>query len=203
MLWRKLFRDIKENKGAYLACVTIILIGLMLFSSLSIVMDNLKSSQQAFYYHQNFADGFVDLKAMPLSEVNRLQTIKGIKDIQGRMIKDVRVAAQDKAEDRSEEVYLRLISIDPTHPRPINDMHLLKGQHLQNDVFNIWVDNQFLKPTTLTSMIPWRSLPTVKKSVYISPERALAPNSSIRCVPPMTFSPTLKPSVLPMFLLKS
>ncbi|HHZ17388.1 MAG TPA: FtsX-like permease family protein [Peptococcaceae bacterium] len=149
MLWRKLFRDIKENKGAYLACVTIILIGLMLFSSLSIVMDNLKSSQQAFYYHQNFADGFVDLKAMPLSEVNRLQTIKGIKDIQGRMIKDVRVAAQDKAEDRSEEVYLRLISIDPTHPRPINDMHLLKGQHLQNDVFNIWVDNQFFEANHL------------------------------------------------------
>ena len=29
MLWRKMFRDLKENKGAYFACVVIITIGLM------------------------------------------------------------------------------------------------------------------------------------------------------------------------------
>lgn len=33
MLWKKVFRDLKGNKGAYAACVAVIVIGLMIFTS--------------------------------------------------------------------------------------------------------------------------------------------------------------------------
>lgn len=153
MLWRKLFRDIKENKGAYLACVTIILIGLMVYSSFSIVMDNLHSAQKDFYYRQNFADGFADVKGMPLAEVKKLQALEGIKAIQGRLVKDVRVlkiGERNQLGNRGEEVYLRLVSVDPNNPQPINNVHLLKGQPLRNDALNIWVDNKFFAANQLT-----------------------------------------------------
>lgn len=153
MLWRKLFRDIKENKGAYLACITIILIGLMVYSSFSIVMDNLYFSQKDFYYRQNFADGFADVKSLPLSEVKKLQSLEGIKALQGRLIKDVRVLKignENNQRNDQEEVYLRLISTDPGNPQPINDVHLLKGQPLKNDAFNIWVDNKFFTANNLS-----------------------------------------------------
>lgn len=153
MLWRKLYRDLKENKGAYLACIVIILIGLMVYTSFSIVMDNLHSSQQNFYYQQNFADGFAEVKAMPLSEVAKLQALEGIKAIQGRLIKDVRVLSLggkgEGGEKSKEEVYLRLVSTDPGTPRPINDVFLEKGQPLQQEKLNIWVDNKFFAANKL------------------------------------------------------
>lgn len=166
MLWRKLFRDIKENKGAYLACITIILIGLMVYSSFSIVMDNLHSSQQDFYYRQNFADGFADVKSLPLAEVNKLHSLEGIKNIQGRLIKDVRVlkiGAGNNLEKRREEVYLRLISTDPNHPQPVNDVRLLKGQPLRNEAFNIWVDNKFFAANQLALNDPLEIITNGKK----------------------------------------
>ncbi len=165
MLWRKLFRDIKENKGAYFACITIIIIGLMVYSSFSIVMDNLNSAQKDFYYRQNFADGFADVKAMPLAEVKKLQALEGIKAIQGRLIKNVRVLkiGDNQLKNRQEEVYLRLISIDPNNRQPINNVHLLKGQSLRNDAFNIWVDNKFFVANELTLNAPLEIVANGKK----------------------------------------
>ncbi|MDD2432839.1 MAG: hypothetical protein PHX01_03965, partial [Clostridia bacterium] len=109
MLWRKMIRELKENKGAYLACVVIITIGLMVFTSFSIVVDNLYSAQKNFYLQQNFADGFAEVEAIPLSEVKKLKAIEGIKEIEGRLSKEVRVLTSDSKEN----VYLRLFFLDP------------------------------------------------------------------------------------------
>lgn len=109
MLWKKMIRDLKENKGAYLATIIIIVIGLMVFTSFSMVMDNLRLSQQSFYKNQNFADGFIEVQAMPPSEIEKLQDIQGINDVQGRLVKDVKVLFPN----RDENVYLRLVSVDP------------------------------------------------------------------------------------------
>lgn len=150
MLWRKLFRDIKENKGAYLASITIILIGLMVYSSFSIVLDSLISAQQKFYTEQNFADGFAEVVSMPPSEVKKLRSLEGIKDIQGRLVKEVRVLrVGNKTAEPEKDIYLRLISTDPHEPRPINDVQLHKGRALKNETLNIWVDSQFFAANQL------------------------------------------------------
>jgi putative ABC transport system permease protein len=150
MLRRKLFRDIKENKGAYLASITIILIGLMVYSSFSIVVDSLISAQQKFYTQQNFADGYAEVLSMPPSEVKKLESLDGIKDIQGRLVKEVRVLrVGNKAADPDEDIYLRLVSTDPDEPRPINDVQLQKGRALKNDTMNILVNSQFFAANQL------------------------------------------------------
>lgn len=139
MLWRKMLRDIKDNRGSYLACITIIVVGLMFFTSFVIVSDNLNLSKDTFYFEQNFADGFADVKAMPYGDIQKLRTIEGIRQIQGRLIKDVRVLMPNGGDN----IYLRLISTDPDIDNPINGVKLEQGTPLNNNELNIWIDNKF------------------------------------------------------------
>lgn len=148
MLWRKMFRDLMENKGAYFACVVIITIGLMFFTAFSIVVDNLYSAQKNFYQKQNFADGFADIKAMPLSEINKLQAIEGIRDIEGRLSKEVQVL-NIRTPNNEENIYLRLYSVDPEKAHPINGIHLEHGSALDINSLNIWVDSKFFVANNL------------------------------------------------------
>lgn len=145
MLWRKMLRDMKDNKGSYLACITIIVVGLMVFTSFVIVSDNLNLSKDTFYFNQNFADGFADVKAMPYSEIGKLRSIEGIRQIQGRLIKDVRVLMPD----RGDNIYLRLVSTDPDIEDPINGVRLEQGIALTEDELNIWIDNKFFAANSL------------------------------------------------------
>lgn len=146
MLWRKVFRDLKENKGTYIASIVIITIGLMVFTSFSIMVDNLHSSQQSFYKDQNFADGFAEVVALPFSDLDRLDTIEGISEIEGRMVKDVRVLFPN----RTENVFLRLVSINPNKAHPINGIHLTQGIPLNDREMNIWLDDNFFEANKLS-----------------------------------------------------
>ena len=123
-----MLRDLHENIGAYLACMVIVIIGLMVFTSFSMVRDNLQSARDRFYKNQNFADGFVQLRSLPYSEVEKLRRIKGIAAIEGGMVKDVRVIFPD----RQDNTYLRLISLDPELANPINGMLLIQGKPLSS-----------------------------------------------------------------------
>jgi len=139
MLFRKMRRDLMEQKGAYAACIIVIAIGLMVYSSMSMVMDNLVLSRDSFYQNQNFADGFAEVTALPYTQIEPLSKIEGIQQIQGRLIKDVRVIMPDEEEN----VYLRLVSIETSQSPLINDVLLDQGIPLEDDSMNLWVDNKF------------------------------------------------------------
>ncbi|NLI90824.1 MAG: FtsX-like permease family protein [Peptococcaceae bacterium] len=145
MLFRKMRRDLMQQKGAYTACIIVIAIGLMVYSSMSMVMDNLLLSRDSFYKSQNFADGFAEVEGIPYSQVARLGEVDGIKQIQGRLIKDVRVVMPD----RQDNVYLRLVSVDTSQSSLINDVLLEKGIALEDGIMNLWVDNKFFEANHL------------------------------------------------------
>ncbi len=141
MLRKKVIRDLKENKGAYIACITVIVLGLIIFTSFSMVIDNLHLAQTRFYNQQNFADGFAEIQAIPYSEMDHLKKLKGIDNLQGRLVKDVKLVLKDQ----DKNIYLRLISIDPTQENNINEMVLSQGIPLDRQEMNIWVDNKFFE----------------------------------------------------------
>ncbi|HZK18731.1 MAG TPA: FtsX-like permease family protein, partial [Clostridia bacterium] len=151
MLLRKMFRDLKENKGAYIACIVVIVIGLMTFSSFSMAIRNLKLSQEDFYTEETFADGFANVRSMPTEKIKKLGNIEGIQDIQGRIVHDVRVmgGSQGKARE-GKEVYLRLISLDLENADIINNMRLLQGVPLGSNKLNIWLDNKFFEANNMS-----------------------------------------------------
>ena len=73
------------------------------------MVETLQTSQQSFYENQNFADGFVQVKGIPRDEVKKLKDIEGIKEIQGRLVKEVMVLKPESKKN----VYLRLVSVEP------------------------------------------------------------------------------------------
>ncbi len=145
MLWRKMLRDILGNKGSYLACLVLVLIGLVVFTAFSILSDNLRLSKEEFYTGQNFADGFVELTTMPQRHVETLSRIDGISHLSGRLVREVRLYAPQ----RQESVYLRLVSLDLTDPGRVNDALLLSGAELTGGALNAWIDNKFFEANGL------------------------------------------------------
>lgn len=123
MLWRKLRRDLYENKAAYIACVIVIAIGLMVFTFSAIVLENLHAAKNDFYRDYGFADGFARVRSIPDSEVERLRQVEGVADIEGRLVKDVRILLPD----REESIYLRLVSIRAGERLAISRAQLLEG----------------------------------------------------------------------------
>ncbi len=145
MLWRKMIRDIMSNKGSYLACLVLVLIGLAVFTAFSIASNNLSFSKESFYRDQNFAHGFIELESMPRSDVERLSSMEGIAQVSGRTVKEVRVHDPRRAEG----VYLRLVSLDLEEARRVNDVLLLQGEALTPGELQAWVDNQFFAANRL------------------------------------------------------
>lgn len=145
MLFLKMLRDIKENKASYIACIIVVMAGLLVFTSMSMVSNNLNTAKERFYKDANFADGFVSIKNLPYSQLDDLSKINGIKQIEGRIVKDVRVYT----EDSNKSIYLRLISIDLNKDFHINSPMLMKGNSLKNNSNNILVDTNFFKANNL------------------------------------------------------
>lgn len=142
ILWKKLFRDLKENKMAYFACLIVISIGLMSYTAMSIAMDNLNRAKNEFYEEKHFAEGFAKLRSMPLSKVQTLSRIEGIKKIEGRLVKEVRVLLPGREEDN---VYLRLVAINPADPSHLNGVQKIQGRELEADKANIWIGPKFFE----------------------------------------------------------
>lgn len=139
-----MMRDVWSQKGTYIACVMIMVIGLMTFNLFSIGYDNFSYSRDVYYKEMNFADGFANVKGMPTSELRKLEALKEIKVIEGRLIKDVRII-QD---DQEGNAYLRLISFVPETNDSLNQFELQSGGIPKNGKKNeIVLDSKYYDAT--------------------------------------------------------
>ena len=163
MLHRKMVRDLLKNKGAYFACIVIIALGLLIFTAFSTMVEALQVSQQDFYENQNFADGFIQVKAIPRLEVKKLKEIEGIKEIQGRFVRDVMFFAP-KGE---QGVYLRLVSMELDEETLINEPLLNTGNPLIDKAMKIWVDNKFFEANGLNLNDEVEIIASAKKENFL------------------------------------
>lgn len=145
MLFLKMLRDIRENKASYIACIIVVAVGILVFTSMSMVSNNLNSAKERFYKNANFADGFASVNGIPYNEIDNLARIKGIKHIDGRLVKDVRVYS----EDTNKNVYLRLISVDLNRNYILNMPILIEGEYLKNNSKSILIDTGFFNANKL------------------------------------------------------
>lgn len=139
MLWRKMFREILENRVAYLACTIVIAIGLMLYASMSMSKDNLIFAKDELYREFHFADGFAKVKAIPYSRVKSLEEIEGVSIANGRLVKDVRVLT----ENANDNVYLRLVSLHEKEEHTLNGVMLLQGSFPEKNRRQVLLADKF------------------------------------------------------------
>ena len=140
MLWRKMVRDILENKAAYLACLVVITIGLMVYTSLNLTTDNLWQAKESFYAEYGFPDGFATVRGITEAEIRRLAALPGIARMEGRMVQDVQVIFPGQEDN----TFLRLVTVEIGQEKPIVTVKLLDGLPLDPHLPGIWVDPQFL-----------------------------------------------------------
>ncbi|TWH59428.1 putative ABC transport system permease protein [Desulfitobacterium sp. LBE] len=145
VLRKKLFREIQANKGVYLACIVVIIIGLLSYTSMSIVLENLVRSQSKFYEDTHFADGFVKVTAYPESQVKKLAQLEGIAHVEGRIVKDARLFEEQSDSNRS----LRLVSMGFETPPELNQVLLFSGRFPVDNSLEILVDPKFFAANKL------------------------------------------------------
>ncbi|MEW9668177.1 hypothetical protein [Ammoniphilus sp. 3BR4] len=129
-----------ENRMAYLACTVVIAIGLMLYASMSMSKDNLIFAKDQLYQEFHFADGFAKMKAIPYSRAISLDEIDGVGNVNGRLVKDVRVLMPNSHDN----VYLRLISLHDKQEHPLNGVKLLQGSFPEKTADKCWLRISFM-----------------------------------------------------------
>lgn len=145
VLRKKLLREIKANLGVYFACIVVIMIGLLTYTSMSIVVENLERAQSHFYAETQFSDGFVKLNGYPESKVANLANLAGIDKVEGRIVKDARLLDEETESNR----YLRLVSMNFTNRPDLNQVQLFSGQWPEEGKMEILVDPKFIAANSL------------------------------------------------------
>ncbi|EHL04959.1 efflux ABC transporter, permease protein [Desulfitobacterium hafniense DP7] len=145
VLRKKLFREIQANKGVYLACIVVIIIGLLSYTSMSIVLENLERAQSKFYADTHFADGFIKVTGYPESQVKKLAQLEGLADAEGRIVRDARLFEEQSDSNRS----LRLVSMGFETPPELNQILLFSGRFPVDSSLEILVDPKFFAANEL------------------------------------------------------
>lgn len=145
MLIRKMIRDMLENKLAYVACIVVMAMGLMTYSSMSIVMENLLNAKESFYTQYRMADAFAQVQSYPQNQLSEFEKIPGILKADGVIKQDFRVQMKDEVQS----VYLRVNSYDIHESDRLNDVYLSDGYDLTEDDFLIWIGQKFYEANDL------------------------------------------------------
>lgn len=128
---KKLLRDLLEHKGANIAVIIVIAIGIMMLNGAGIAMDTLLYSKESFYEKGNFPDAYASLISVPQKVVSNLEDIDGITKAETRLIEDVKIPNTKKV--------IRLISQTSFSGKYI----LLRGNPPKPNTYEILIDNKF------------------------------------------------------------
>lgn len=118
-----LLRMIKKSKSQFAAVVMIIVVGICIFTAMSMTAVNMRHTVDAYYAENHFADLFILTGAVPAQEVTHLKKIDGVKQVTGRITTDVPMVTDDP----NERVNIRLVTISPD-PKALCQSTLIEGR---------------------------------------------------------------------------
>jgi protein of hypothetical function DUF214 len=130
---KKLFRDLLEHKGANIAAIIVIAIGIMMYSGAAISMDTLIYSKENFYEKANFPSAYAKLISVNEKVIYPLEEIKGVKKVELRLIQDVKIPDTSKT--------IRLISQTDS----IGKYIIKQGRKPVQNNYEILPDSMFAK----------------------------------------------------------
>jgi len=109
MLFKKVYRAMWAHKRAYIACMFLIAVGIMMRTAMGVAAGGLQTAKLSFYDEYNLAHVYARVGAVSVSDIDRLRSIPGIQDVNARNKIEVRA----EIEGSDEIITLRLISFDP------------------------------------------------------------------------------------------
>jgi putative ABC transport system permease protein len=119
---RKLVRELYGAKGLLFLIASIIAVGITCFVSMQSAYHNLDQAKQRYYRQCRMADFWLDLKKVPLSELDSLYLIPGIAEFRSR----IRFAATVDLEDFAEPLNGLVLSL-PDQKQPVLNGIVMRG----------------------------------------------------------------------------
>ena len=114
----RLLRMVRHSKGQFVSVTVIVAVALCIYILFSITSTNLRNSVDYYYKITNISDLTIQLVKIPQGALENLQSIEGVRDVQGRVCVDVAL----EVEEEKERVKIRLISI-PDNGGSINKLY--------------------------------------------------------------------------------
>lgn len=131
ILIKKAIRSMLSNKRAYIACIVLLTIGIIIYCSMGISIDTLEVRKDEYYKEYELADGFGELTAIPKAALHSVEKIEGIKEVKGRIVTEARVLM----ENNNKIMTLRLISYDKNNLSRLNSFSIKGGSFKEtNDI---------------------------------------------------------------------
>lgn len=134
----RLLRMIKNTKGQFIAITIVVIVGLTIYTAVSMGAVNLDNTVKHYYKITNFSDLYVQLVKIPDNAIEEITKIEGVKKAEGRLVFDVPL----KTNDDEEKVNVRIISTKEKRDQ-INSLYLEKGNFIKNPNNEALVINQF------------------------------------------------------------
>lgn len=163
-LTRKLLRGLTQRKGQFIAVVSVVAIGIMLYIAMSNSYQNLRNSQEEFYASNNFADYYFQVVKAPERIIRQIENIQGIDKAGGRITEDLTLV---KANDS--RATMRIVTYDPEEINGLNKLHILSGRIFSvsspSGEIEAVVDPQFM---TANELVPGESINIVKEGRQIN-----------------------------------
>ena len=129
---RKLLRELYRAKGMLLAVTSIIAVGIMCYVSMQSAYNNLAAAKERYYRQCRMADFWIDVKKVPLAEIDAVARLPGITDVQPR----IQFFATADLEDEPQPINSSVISlpaqrngIDGGRHAVTNDIILQQGSY--------------------------------------------------------------------------
>ncbi|MGF7059394.1 ABC transporter permease [Brassicibacter mesophilus] len=135
----RLLRLIKNSKGQFIAITVLVIVGLTIYTALSTAIVNLEDTLNYYYDETNFADIFVQFSKVPESALDKVRSVNGVKEVEGRIVFDI----QMKTDDSDEKVKTRIVSIADNSI--INKLYITDGNNIETKSKDAIVIEQFAK----------------------------------------------------------
>jgi len=119
-LFKKVYRSMWSNKRAYMACMFLIAVGIIMRTAMGVAADGLVRAKLDFYHEYRLAHVFATVGAVSVSDSDRLRDIPGVRDVTAR----TKMEARAELESSDEIITLRLISFDPADEMRLNDFQM-------------------------------------------------------------------------------
>ncbi len=117
ILLKKAIRSMLRNKKAYLSCIVLMATGIMMYVSMNTSMDVMEKSKEDYYESYRIADGFATVRSIPKSQLAEIESIEGIKKVNGRLVNEYDVYTEDENKD----LVLKIISTEIGDEYRLND----------------------------------------------------------------------------------
>ncbi len=135
MLQKKIFRDIGENRWAFLAIVCICSLGVALFSGINLYVSTIENVVADYYERANLADYWIYKAEISDSDLNNIRSLDEVKEAQRRKVTDLALPGASGA-------ILHIHAVD--EKALINVPELLDGSKLDGSEANaLLLDSRF------------------------------------------------------------